>query len=105
MQQQAESKAPLPPIPQDLIDRLSKAFEERGEKRGEERGEKRGEERGEQRGELKGRRDSLLRLLNRAGIQIDAEDVTRVQACTSVPTLEGWLENVIGAKTAADVFK
>ncbi len=56
-------------------------------------------------GERKGLRDTLLRQLKRAAIEVTDEECTLVQECTSIETLDRWLDNVIGAKTAADVFK
>jgi len=55
-------------------------------------------------GELKGLREVLLRLLGRAGIPLSEEERARILACTDPETLERWTENVIGAKTAADVL-
>lgn len=55
-------------------------------------------------GELKGKRDALLRLLGRAGIPLSAEERARIDACSEVATLDRWIENVLGAKTAADVL-
>jgi len=46
----------------------------------------------------------LLRLLARAGIPLTEEDRGRIQACTDPATLNRWVENVLGAKTAADVL-
>ncbi|WP_437912981.1 hypothetical protein WME73_39350 [Sorangium sp. So ce302] len=55
-------------------------------------------------GELKGKRDTLLRLLARAGIMLTESESARVQGCTDIATLDRWLDNVLGAKTAADVL-
>ncbi len=55
-------------------------------------------------GELKARRDTLLRLLGRAGIAITEDDRARIQACMDTATLDRWVDNVLGAKTAADVL-
>lgn len=63
-----------------------------------------GVEEGVVKGELKGRRDALLRLLARAGIALSNDDHARIQACTDIAALDRWIENVLGAKTAADVF-
>jgi hypothetical protein len=61
-------------------------------------------ERGTLEGELKGKRDALLRLLTRAGIVLTEEDRARIDACTDGALLGRWVENVLGAKTAAEVF-
>jgi len=63
-----------------------------------------GAKEGRAHGTLLGLRDALFRLTTRAGIALTDEDRTRVEACEDVPTLEHWVENVLGAKTTADVF-
>lgn len=55
-------------------------------------------------GEIKGKRDALVRLLSRTGIVLPEADRARLQACTDTATLDRWIDNVFGAKTAADVF-
>ncbi|MEP7122809.1 MAG: Rpn family recombination-promoting nuclease/putative transposase [Byssovorax sp.] len=59
---------------------------------------------GEAAGELKGRRDTLLRLVGRAGIALSEEDRARIQSCIDEATLDRWIDNVFGAKTATDVL-
>ena len=59
---------------------------------------------GELKGELKGKRGALLRLLARAGIAFTEDDRARIEACTDAATLDRWIDNVFGAKTAADVL-
>jgi predicted transposase/invertase (TIGR01784 family) len=59
---------------------------------------------GELKGELKARRDTLLRLLLRAGIALTDDDGARIQACADIATLDRWIDNVFDAKTAADVL-
>jgi hypothetical protein len=49
-------------------------------------------------------RGTLLRLLARAGIMLTERESARIQACTDIATLDRWLDNVLGAKTAADVL-
>jgi predicted transposase/invertase (TIGR01784 family) len=63
-----------------------------------------GKEEGAAEGEIKGKRDALLRLLARAGIALAANDRARIQGCSDTATLDRWLDNVLGAKTAADVL-
>ena len=63
----------------------------------------RGEE-GVVEGKIEGKRDALFRLLGRAGIALSEDDRARVQACSNATTLDRWLDNVLGAKTAADVL-
>jgi len=59
---------------------------------------------GELKGELKARRDTLLRLLLRAGIALLDDDRTRIEACADTATLDRWIDNVFGAKAAAEVL-
>jgi predicted transposase/invertase (TIGR01784 family) len=55
-------------------------------------------------GVLDGKRGALLLLLARAGIALPEEDRARMQECEDSATLDRWLENVLGAKTVADVL-
>lgn len=80
MERQSEGKATLPPFAQKIF------------------------ERGEQKGKLEEKREVLLRLLDRAGIALTEEERTRVQACEDGATLDRWVDNILGAKTAADVL-
>jgi hypothetical protein len=51
-----------------------------------------------------GKRDTLLRLLERAGIELTENDRARIQACTDPAILDQWVENVLGAKSITDVL-
>lgn len=55
-------------------------------------------------GERKAKRETLLHLLSRAGIALTEEEQGRVTSCDDPAMLERWIGNVLGAKTAADVF-
>jgi hypothetical protein len=55
-------------------------------------------------GELKARRDTLQRLLTRAGIELTADERARVDTCVDAVTLDRWIDNVFGAKSATDVL-
>ena len=55
-------------------------------------------------GELKGLRDALLRLIARAGLPLSEDDRARILACDDAPTLDRWIENIIGAKAITDVL-
>ena len=88
MERQTEGKATFLPFAQKIF----------------ERGKLEGERKGELKGELKGKREVLLRLLGRAGIALTEEDRTRVHACEDGATLDRWVDNILGAKTAADVL-
>jgi hypothetical protein len=80
MEWQAEGKASFPPFAQQLIDR------------------------GKLEGKLEGKRDALLRLIARTGIALTDEHRSRIEACTDADTLDRWFDNVLGAKTAAEVL-
>jgi hypothetical protein len=55
-------------------------------------------------GFAKGKRDTLLRLLVRAGIALTDHDRARIEACTDAAILDRWVDNVFGAKTITDVL-
>ena len=84
MEQQTKGETKFPPFMQEIFER--------------------GIREGERDGELKGKRDALLRLLARAGITLTEDARARIQACNDTATLDRWVENVLGAKTAADVL-
>ncbi|MGK4000576.1 hypothetical protein [Sorangium sp. So ce1024] len=96
MERQIEGESTFPPSIQRLIDR--------GKLEGMREGKLEGIREGELKGKLEGKRDTLLRLLSRAGIALTEDESARIQACTDVATLDRWLENVLGAKTAAEVL-
>jgi predicted transposase YdaD len=100
MERQTESKATFPPFAQQLIDRGKLE----GLREGKLEGLREGELKGLREGELKGLREALLRLLARAGIMLTEADRARIQACDDPATLDQWIENVLGARTAADVL-
>jgi hypothetical protein len=84
MEGQTEDKATFPPFVQRLIDR--------------------GKLEGRREGRVEGLRDALFQLLAHAGITLTEEERARIQACTEPETLFRWLENVLGAQSAADVL-
>lgn len=88
MVRQAEGKIEFPPFAQRIF----------------ERGVQEGKLDGLREGELKGLREALLRLLARAGIELSEDERARIQTCTASATLDQWIENVLGAKTAKDVL-
>jgi hypothetical protein len=57
------------------------------------------------RGKLRGTRSALLRVLASAKISLAKADRARIQACADQRTLDAWLDNVLGAKTAAEVLR
>ena len=88
MERQAQAKATFPPFAQQLIDR----------------GKIEGKIEGEIEGEIKGKRDVLLRLVARAGITLSTDERARVDACTDLATLDRWVDNVLEAKSGADLL-
>ncbi|KYF59140.1 hypothetical protein BE08_14555 [Sorangium cellulosum] len=100
MERQTEGKATFPPFAQQLIERGKLE----GIREGKLEGIREGKLEGIREGELKGKRDALLRLIARAGFALTAGDHARIQACTDPATLDRWVDNVLGAKSAADVF-
>ncbi|WP_437782074.1 hypothetical protein [Sorangium sp. So ce1097] len=100
MERQIEGEATFPPSLQRLIDRGKLE----GVREGRLEGMREGKLEGMREGELKGKRDTLLRLLARAGIVLTEDESARIQACTDVATLDRWIENVLGAKTATEVL-
>ncbi len=59
---------------------------------------------GKRAGKREGLREALLGLLAQAGIPLAEEDRTRIDDCKDAATLDRWIKNVLGAKTAADVL-
>jgi predicted transposase/invertase (TIGR01784 family) len=67
-------------------------------------GRREGEEAGEIKGKLVAKRETILRLCTRAGLALTEDDRTRIEACVDAATLDTWIDNVLGAKTAAEVL-
>ncbi|AUX25439.1 hypothetical protein SOCEGT47_059860 [Sorangium cellulosum] len=132
MERQIEGEATLPPFVQRLIDRGKLEGELKGMREGMRQGElkgmregmrqgelkgmregmrqgelkgmREGKLEGMRQGELKGKKETLLRLLARAGIALAESESARIQACSDIATLDRWIENVLGAKTATEVL-
>ncbi len=66
---------------------------------------KEGHKEGHREGAIEAKRDAVLRLLSRAGIALTEAERARIDACNDVATLDRWLENVLGAKSAAEVLR
>jgi predicted transposase YdaD len=82
----------------------AQALIKRGMIEGRREGERNGERNGELRGKLEATRSTLQRQLKRAKIELTEEQRARIETCSDMTMLDRWTENVIGAKTAADVF-
>jgi predicted transposase/invertase (TIGR01784 family) len=59
---------------------------------------------GHKEGLVEGKRATLFRLLARVGFSLSDENRIRIAACNDAATLDRWCENVLGAKTIAEVF-
>lgn len=96
MERQTGSKTSLPPAAPQILERWKLERFRAGRLAGKIEGFREGE--------LRGKRDVLLRLTARAGIALTEGDRLRVQACKDSPTLDRWIDNVLGARTASDVL-
>jgi hypothetical protein len=104
MERHTEGKTTFPPFAQQLIDRGKLEGIREGKLEGIREGKLEGKREGKREGELEGRRESLLRLMSRAGIALTDDERARIETCTDAATLDRWLDNILGAKTAADVL-
>jgi len=59
---------------------------------------------GEIEGRIKAKRETLVRLIVRAGIALTDEELARIEACNDADILDGWIDRVFGAKAAAEVL-
>ncbi len=67
-------------------------------------GQAEGHKLGRAEGRAQGKRETLLRLLKRAGLEPTEAELSRIQACDDVALLDQWAENVLGAKDVAGVM-
>jgi hypothetical protein len=104
MDRQTEGKNTFPPFAQQIFERGVREGKLDGIREGKLDGIREGKLDGIREGKLDGIRDALLRLLARAGIAIDEDDRARILNCTDAATLDRWVDNVLGAKTARDVL-
>jgi len=63
-----------------------------------------GEAKGEIKGKIEAKRETLLRLLGRAGLVLTETERDRIEACVDAEALDRWIDNVFGAQTAAEVL-
>jgi hypothetical protein len=104
MERQIEGEATLPPFVRRLIDRGMREGKLEGMREGKLEGMREGKLEGVREGKLEGKRETLLRLLARAEIVLTENESARIQACSDIATLDRWIENVLGAKTATEVL-
>ncbi|HZF54142.1 MAG TPA: hypothetical protein VE093_36100, partial [Polyangiaceae bacterium] len=67
-------------------------------------GEAKGKAEGEIKGKIEAKRETLLRLLGRAGLVLTETERDRIEACVDAEALDRWIDNVFGAQTAAEVL-
>jgi hypothetical protein len=96
MERQVEGKVTYPPFVQQIF--------EQGVLEGVEKGKLDGLREGRLDGLREGKRETLLRLLARAGIALSEDDRARILGCTDAGTLDRWVENVLGARSAGEVL-
>jgi len=60
---------------------------------------------GEARGRVEGLKAALLKLVARAGLALTEEERARIEGCDDPAVLDRWVDNAIGAKTAAELFQ
>lgn len=104
MEGRSEAKGTYPLFARQLIDRGKLEGLREGRLEGAREGKLEGMLEGRVEGRLDGTRRVLLRLLERKGIALGACDRDCVNACTDLAILDRWVDNVLGAKTAADVL-
>ena len=63
-----------------------------------------GEIKGKAEGKIEAKRETLLRLLGRAGLVLTDAERARIEACVNAETLDQWTDNVFGAKMVAEVL-
>ena len=56
-------------------------------------------------GEAEGLKAALLKIIARAGLTLGEEERARIEECYDLAVLDRWVDNAIGAKTAADLFQ
>jgi hypothetical protein len=83
---------------------LAEAKWAEGEAKGKAEGLAEGKAAGLAEGEVKAKRETLFRLLLRAGLAVTDDDRARIQACTDPATLDRWLDKVLGARSTNDVL-
>ena len=62
------------------------------------------EEKAEAKGEAKGEAGSILRILDKRGIALTAEQRERILGCTDFETLNRWLDASLDATRAEEIF-
>jgi hypothetical protein len=60
---------------------------------------------GEAKGKTEGEAKAILRVLDKRGVTLTAEQRDRVLGCTDIATLEGWLDRALVATAAGELFR
>jgi hypothetical protein len=76
----------------------------KGKIEGEIEGRIKGKIEGEIEGRIKAKRETLVRLIVRAGIALTDAERARIEACIDANILDEWIDRVFGANTAAEVL-
>jgi hypothetical protein len=63
-----------------------------------------GRQEGRQEGRAQGQAQSILQVLDRRGIAVDAGSRERIESCTEADTLSTWLDRALTAAKATDLF-
>lgn len=85
-----------PEFQQEFSDKLRAAERKQGRKEGRKEGR--------QKGRLAEARAILRRILARRGLEVAATDEARIDACTTLATLEHWIEEAVVAPSVAEVM-
>jgi predicted transposase YdaD len=100
MERHTESNSKFPPFVQDLVERGRRD----GIREGAREGRLAGKLEGFREGKLHGKREVLLRLMGRGGVDVIEADRARIVLCTDAEKLDRWIDNAVAGKTADDLF-
>lgn len=56
-------------------------------------------------GEAKGKAEAILKVLGRRGIEVDDGFCERIESCTDLAVLDGWLDRSFDVAGASDLFR
>lgn len=101
---QTEGKATYPPFVQQIFEEGKLEGKLDGLREGKLDGLREGRLDGFREGKLDGLREALLRFITRTAITLTDDERARIQRCDDAATLDRWIENVLNAKTASDIF-
>lgn len=62
------------------------------------------EAKGEAKGKAEGKAEAILKVLGRRGIEVDDESRKRIESCTDLAVLDGWLDRSFDVASASDLF-